>query len=162
MRVSVLVISGSMGAGKTTLLGEASDLLTAEGILHAAIDLDGLSIGQMPDDMTARNLAAVWSNYAGAGITRLLIAEAIDSADKLERIRRAVPGAEIVVCRLRASLGTMQERVRVREPGMRQEEFIRRVVDLERAIDIEDFSVDNDRRGITEVAREVLIRAGWL
>ena len=134
MRVSVLVISGSMGAGKTTVLGEASDLLTAEGILHAAIDLDGLSIGQMPDDMTARNLAAVWSNYAGAGITRLLIAEAIDSADKLERIRRAVPGAEIVVCRLRASLGTMQERVRVREPGMRQEEFIRRVVDLERAI----------------------------
>ena len=96
----------------------------------------------MPDDMTARKLAAVWSNYAGAGITRLLIAEAIDSADKLERIRRAVPGAEIVVCRLRASLGTMQERVRVREPGMRQEEFIRRVVDLERAIDIEDFSVD--------------------
>ena len=162
MRVSVLVISGSMGAGKTTVLGEASDLLTAEGILHAAIDLDGLSIGQMPDDMTARNLAAVWSNYAGAGITRLLIAEAIDSADKLERIRRAVPGAEIVVCRLRASLGTMQERVRVREPGMRQEEFIRRVVDLDRAIDIEDFSVDNDRRGITEVAREVLIRAGWL
>ena len=34
--------------------------------------------------------------------------------------------------------------------------------DLDRAIDIEDFSVDNDRRGITEVAREVLIRAGWL
>ena len=162
LRISVLVISGSMGAGKTTLLGEASDLLAAAGVTHAAIDLDGLSIGHMPDDMTARNLAAVWSNYAAGGITRLLIAEAIDSADKLERIRRAVPGAEIVVCRLRASLGTMQERVRVREPGMRQEEFVRRVVDLERAMDIEDFSVDNESRSVTEVAREVLDRAGWL
>ena len=56
----------------------------------------------------------------------------------------------------------MQERVRVREPGMRQEEFVRRVVDLERAMDIEDFSVDNESRSVTEVAREVLDRAGWL
>jgi hypothetical protein len=30
------------------------------------------------------------------------------------------------------------------------------------AIAGEDFSVDNDGRGITEVAREVLARAGWL
>ena len=40
--VPVIVITGNMGAGKTTILAEASDLLTAGGIVHAAIDLDTL------------------------------------------------------------------------------------------------------------------------
>ena len=155
----MLVISGSMGAGKTTVLGEASDLLAARGVVHAAIDLDALSLGHFAGDLAAPNLAAVWSNYAAAGITRLLLAEA--DVDR-ERIREAVPGAEIVVCRLRASLDTMQQRVRLREPGMRQEEFVARVAELERTIGGEDFSVGNDGRGITEVARDVLVRAGWL
>ena len=159
MRISVLVISGSMGAGKTTVLGEASDLLAAAGIAHAAIDVDGLSLGHFSEDLTARNLAAVWRNFAAAGITRLLLAEADVNR---ERIRQAVPGAEIIVCRLRASVETMQQRVRVREPGMRRDEFVQRVAELEQRIGGEDFSVGNDGRDVTEVAREVLTGAGWL
>ena len=46
--LKVLVISGSMGSGKTTVLGEASDLLAAAEILHAAIDLDTLALGHLP------------------------------------------------------------------------------------------------------------------
>src|SRR5205085_2115449 len=141
MRISVLVISGSMGAGKTTVLGEASDLLAAAGIAHAAIDVDGLSLGHFSEDLTARNLAAVWRNFAAAGITRLLLAEADVNR---ERIRQAVPGAEIIVCRLRASVETMQQRVRVREPGMRRDEFVQRVAELEQRIGGEGFSVGND------------------
>jgi len=38
--VSVIVISGSMGSGKTTVLGEASDILAAHSLVHAAIDMD--------------------------------------------------------------------------------------------------------------------------
>jgi hypothetical protein len=159
VKIAVLVISGSMGAGKTTVLGEASDFLAARDIVHAAIDLDALSIGHYTGDLATPNLAAVWRNYAAAGVTRLLLAEA--DVDR-ERIRQAVSGAQIVVCRLRASVDTMQERVRVREPGMRQEEFVARVAELERTIGGEDFSVDNDGRDITEVAREVLLGAGWL
>jgi hypothetical protein len=157
--VAVLVLSGSMGAGKTTVLGEASDLLLAAGVPHAAIDLDALSIGHFPGDLSMRNLAAVWSNYAAVGMTRLLLADA--DPDRA-RIAQAVPGARIVVCRLRASIETMQQRVRAREPGMRQQEFVERVAELERAIDGEDFSAGNDGRDITAVAREVLTRAGWL
>ena len=46
--LKVLVISGSMGSGKTTVLGEASDLLGAAEIIHAAIDLDSLALGHLP------------------------------------------------------------------------------------------------------------------
>ena len=166
--VEVLVISGGMGSGKTSLLIEASDLLTAAGIPHAAIDFDMLAFGHWPDrvtDLSDRNLAAVWSNYAAAGIDRLLISEAIDTADTLSGLRAAIPGATFVVCRLHASLETMRERVRQREPGIMQQHLVERVSELMAALDaaqLEDFSVVNEGRSITEVAREVLQRAGWI
>jgi ABC-type uncharacterized transport system YnjBCD ATPase subunit len=167
--VHVIVISGSMGSGKTTVLAEASDVLAASGVVHAAIDMDLLSLGHLPaaasHDLMIRNLAAVWNNYAAAGVTRLLLSEALDTAAKRERIREAVPGAEIAVCRLRAKLETMQQRVRLREPGMLQEQFVARVAELDASLDagcVEDFSVENDGRSVTAVAREVLLRAGWL
>jgi ABC-type lipoprotein export system ATPase subunit len=167
--IDILVISGSMGSGKTTVLNEASDLLTAAGVPHAAIDLDCLDLGHMPgppsDELVLRNLAAVWNNYAALGITKLLLSEAVDTAAKLERLEAALPGARIQVCRLRATLGTMQERIRTREPGMLQNQFVARAAELEASLDaggVEHFTVNNDRRPITEVACEVLTRAGWL
>jgi hypothetical protein len=168
-KVNVLVISGSMGSGKTTVLGEASDLLTRAAIEHAAIDLDVLGLYHVTsapaDDLLMRNLSAVWRNYSAAGISRLLLAEALDTIAKRERIRVAIPEAEIVACRLRVDVETMQRRVRVREPGMLQAQFVARVIALEVALDagrVEDFAVSNDSRSVTAVAREILERAGWL
>ncbi len=167
-RVNVLVISGSMGSGKTTVLGEASDLLTLADIPHAAVEMDSLANGHLPPGaigIEGLNLAAMWKNFATQGIARLLLAEALDSADKLRQIRDAIPGAQITVCRVRATIRTMQQRVRMREPGLLQEWFVARVVQLEESLDaaaIEDFSVENDSRSITEVAREMLRRAAWL
>jgi hypothetical protein len=73
--------------------------------------------------------------------------------------------ATILVCRLRARLSTMERRVRARELGILQERLVARVTELETALDageVEDFSVENDGRSLTDVAREMLIRAGWL
>jgi hypothetical protein len=60
----------------------------------------------------------------------------------------------------------MQERVRVREPVSAQAEFVANVSRLEAQLDqhgVEDFALDNDgARSATAVAREMLIRAGWL
>jgi hypothetical protein len=117
-----------------------------------------------PAGLPQRNLAAVWKNYADAGVRRLLIAEALERPEERQGIVEAVPGCGLTVCRLRARLATMQERVRMREPGMLQERFVARVAELEAALDrsrIEDFEVDNDGRPATDVAREVLVRAGW-
>jgi hypothetical protein len=166
--VKVLVLSGSMGSGKTTILGEACDLLGAAGVVHAGIDLDWLGACHLPasapQDLSQRNLAAVWQNCAEAGVGRLLIAEALERREDRRRILEAVPGSVLLVCRLRASLATMQERVRQREPGMLQERYVARVAALEASLDatrVEDFEVSNDGRSATKVAREVLARAGW-
>ena len=169
MPVPVLVITGSMGSGKTTVMAEASDLLAAAGVDHAAIDFDGLGIGHLPQEawrgLAYRNLADVWDNFARAGATRLLLAEAIEDDEALERIRQAVPGAEVTVCRLRANPDTMRRRVQAREPGMLQDTFLARVLDLESILDnarLEDFSLTNEDGALTAVAREMLVRAGWL
>jgi predicted kinase len=164
-----IVISGSMGSGKTTVMAETSDLLTAAGIPHVAIDLDALGVGHLPDDgwndLTYRNLASVWKNCAAAGATRLLMAEAVESRAELDQIREAIRHSDIVICRLKATLATMQQRVLMREPGVLQEQFVARVAVLEALLDaagVEDFSIENDGRPVTEVARELLVRASWL
>jgi hypothetical protein len=121
MPTRVLVISGSMGAGKTAVLGEASDLLSALGVIHAAIDLDWLNAGRFPETalkvLVFENLGAVWRNFAAQGIDRLLVAYAIVSASEIEEIRRAIPESKVVLARLTADLAVMQQRVRDRESG---------------------------------------------
>ena len=150
-------------------MAEASDLLSANGIVHAAIDADTLGIVHLPGgssaDIMYRNLEAVSGNFTAAGVNRLLLAVAVEHRGELERIRMAVPGAEIIVCRLIARIETMQGRVRLREPGILQHKLVARVAELNGLLDdarIEDFSLDNDGRSVTKVARELLARAEWL
>jgi len=165
----LIVITGSMGAGKTTVMAEASDLLAARGVVHAAIDLDELGIAHLgarhDDDLPYRNLESVWHNYREAGIDALLLAAAVVSRAELERIRGALRATRMVVCRLRAPLEAMQSRIRAREPGMLQGQFVARAAALDEMLDaasLEDFAVVNDGRPVTDVAREMLVGAGWL
>lgn len=165
----VLVISGSMGAGKTTVLGEASDLLSAAAIPHAAIDLDGIAAVHVPPAVAAtiraQNLRSLAEHFRAAGIARMLIAEAVESRESRDWLRATIDAEMLRVCRLRAAVATMQQRIRLREPGMLQQAFVERVLTLEEALDaggVEDYSVTNDARPVTEVAREVLRRADWL
>ena len=166
-RVSMLILSGSMGAGKTTVMGEISDLLADSDAAHATLDFDCL--GQVhphvPDGFAFRNLKSIWPNYRDAGVTRLVIAAAVERRSELASYRDAIPGAALAVCRLTAPVATMQERLRVREPGIWQPRFLARAEELNgilTAAAVEDFTVANGPdRDITEVAREVLERAAW-
>ena len=167
----LLIISGFMGTGKTTVLYEVSNLLEEADMAHAAIDLDCLSSmhparGQRTERLMFANLAAVWPVYSAAGAERLVVARVVDDRLDLQNYRDAVPGAEPVVCRLEASIETMHHRIRVREPGMMQAQIVARsapLADLLRRTQAEDFTVDNEEgRSVTDVAREVLTRAGWL
>jgi hypothetical protein len=167
--VKVLIISGSMGAGKTAAMGEASDVLLSRHINHAAIDLDIVATPLLPErlshDVYLKNVASLFDNCRSAGIERALVAVVIENAIQLEELRTASHATEIIVCRLTAAQQTMAARLRTRDPGVRQEEFVERSRMLDAiltAAGVEDFSIDNDGRDVTAVATELLQRAGWI
>jgi hypothetical protein len=167
---SLLIITGTMGAGKSAVLAEASDLLAQRRIAHAAIDLDALGLGWLPsgdknDKVMYRNLESVCKNYEAEGVRRVLLARAMETRAELEVCRGAVSAREAVICRLVASMETMEKRVAARETGILREEFVARVAELNRILDgarLENFAVRNENRSLTEVAREVLVKARWI
>lgn len=169
-RKALLIITGSMGAGKTSVLNEASDILALQNIPHAAIDLDAFGLAHLPsgasnDAAMYRNLRSVCKNYTSLGVWRFLVARAIEDHATLERCRKAVSAKSTVVCRLTASIGTMRQRVRMRESGVQQKQLVARVEELNSILDrarLENFSIASDHCSVTRVAREMLLRAGWI
>ena len=167
---ALLIITGSMGSGKTAVLSEASETLAVRNILHASIDLDALGTAHLPtsvegNQLMYRNLRSVWENYAQVGLRRLLLARAIEDRTELECCRNAVSASKVVICRLTASMKTMQDRVQSRELGALQGSYVARVAELNSILDhahLEDFSLLNENRPVTDVAHEMLVRAGWL
>ena len=159
-----------MGAGKTAVLSEASDILGLHQIVHAAIDLDALGLAHLPsvgcnDDVMYDNLRSVCENYAALRVQRFLVARAIEDRAELERCREVVSAPITVVCRLTASIETMNQRVKMRESGVSQREYVARVAKLNGILDharLEDFTVTNQDRSLTDVALEMLIKAGWI
>jgi hypothetical protein len=158
-----------MGAGKTSVLGEASDLLALRDITHAAIDLDALGLAHLDSEDTNglmyRNLQCLCKNYAALGVERMLLARAIEDPAELELCRSVVSARHTIICRLTASIETMEQRVRMRESGIAQEDYIARVAELNAILDraqLEDFKVSSENRSLTETAHEMLATAGWI
>jgi hypothetical protein len=167
---SLLIITGTMGSGKTSVLGEASDILTLRGIAHAAIDLDVLGLAHLPSaagsgKVMYSNLQSVCENYASLGLQRLLLARAIENRAELELCRGAVSASNTVVCRLAASIEAMEQRVMLRESGISRRDYIARVAELNAVLDLarlENFTIANENRRLTDVALELLSKAGWI
>ena len=159
-----------MGAGKTTVLGEASDILASRSLAHAAIDLDALGLAHLPsgarnDGVMYRNLESVCKNYASLGVHRFLVARAMESRAELDLCRSAVSATDIVVCRIIANIEMLRRRVKMRESGASQQEFVARVTNLNAILDharLQDFAVANENRPLSEVAHEMLLKAGWI
>ena len=167
---SLLIITGSMGGGKSTVLGEASDILTQRQMVHATIDVDALGGAHLlsataDDEVMYKNLESVCQNYRAAGIRRFLLARALEDAAQLRLCRKIVPAEDIAVCRITASLAVMTRRVEMRESGIWQRAYIARVAVLDAILDrsrLEHFTVVNENRSVTEVALEMLVKAGWI
>lgn len=167
--MELLVITGTMGSGKTSVLGEASDILRLRRIVHAAIDLDAFGLAYLPsataDTVMYRNLQSAAESYTSLGVTRILLARAIETTRELELCRKATGANSIIVCRLTASLNTMQERVKLRDSGVLMQEYIARVTELNVMLDrarLEHFAISTENRSVTDAAREMLLRARWI
>jgi len=166
----LLIITGTMGAGKSAVLGEASDILALRHTIHAAIDLDALGLAYLPsmasnDSVMYANLQSVCKNFAAAGVRRLVLARAMEDRTELEFCRDIVSATNTMVCRLTAGIETMQRRVKMRESGLAQREYVARVEKLNVILDhakLEDFIVVNENRSVNEVANEMLVKAGWI
>jgi hypothetical protein len=75
------------------------------------------------------------------------------------RVKRAIPGATIRVLRLFAAHATILERLAKREIGSALQWHVRRSEEIARSTVGDPI---NAERSVTEVASEVLERAGWL
>ncbi len=169
--VPVLLITGSVGSGKSTVALEINDVLAERKLPNAALDLDAL-VWQWPptskwnDDLMFENLTSLWPNYRAHGASRLVLARVLEDPSELDRYRRAVPGAEITVCRVTAPEALRLARLRGRmAPGASLDWHLARTVELEAILEdvaCEAFVVENGPRPVREVALEVLVRAGWI
>jgi adenylylsulfate kinase-like enzyme len=168
--MELLILTGTMGAGKTTVLAEVSDILKLRQIPHAAIDVDALGLAHLPpatssDQVMYNNLRSVCKNYAALGVQRFLLARAMEDRAELELCREVTSATKTIVCRLTATIETMQERVKRREQGLLQRKYVARVPELNLILhraQLEDFIVANENRALTDVALEVLAKAGWI
>jgi hypothetical protein len=94
-----------------------------------------------------------------------MLARAMENRAELEICRSVVAVTNTVVCRLTASIEAMQQRVKMRESGILQKEYVARVAKLSVILDharLEHFTVANENRSLGEVAREMLLKAGWI
>ncbi len=68
--------------------------------------------------LTRRNLAAAWTDLRDAGALRLILTMVASSIeDELPRIRKAIPGAALILVRLHISGHDLLQRVRRQEVG---------------------------------------------
>jgi predicted kinase len=169
-RVPVLVITGPVGVGKTTTAAAVSDLLAEQSIRHARVDLAQItkSLPSREEDpwnerLAHRNLACMWANFREVGAERLIASRVLESRSLLRRLADAVPGAEVVVVRLRAPLAVVHARIRARN-SFHPEWFLEAATYLSHAMEelsVEDHLVDNAAISIDETAQEVLRVTGW-
>ncbi|MDA8345666.1 MAG: GrpB family protein [Thermaerobacter sp.] len=140
--VPVLVLSGPVGVGKSTVADALSDLLAAHGVAHALSDLDALSEVEprSPGDRFASgfalaNLQALFSNARACGARCLIVPRVVEGEGDVADIRSAVPGADVLVVRLRAPLPVLEQRLRRREQGESLAWHLVRAAELSAALD---------------------------
>jgi hypothetical protein len=168
--VPVLFVTGPIGVGKTAVLHEADSLLVEAGARHATVELEEIARCWTEATEVSRpafvygNLAALWSNFAAVGATRLLLSGLVEQRSDMQHIPEAVPDAAVTLVRLQAPLALLEERIRLRELAAPDSELdgARWWTQRFEREHPEDYVVESDQRPIREIAGDVLRLAGWL
>ena len=168
--VPVLVLSGSVGSGKSTVGRCVARMLRDGDVPHALVDHEWLAYSWPvpPDDrcneqVAARNLACMWSNFRSAGAERLIFCRVLEARSLLRYVTGAIPSAAPTVVQLRVPLGLIRQRLYAREhePDWYLDAASGLTSRLD-ASDVADFVVDNGERAPDDVAAEILGLVGWL
>ena len=169
--IPVLVITGPIGVGKTTVASEVSEQLDNTKVAHAFVDIDSLRWcyprplhDPFRIELAMKNLAAVWKNFQALGAERLVLADIIETRNHLDYYRKAVPGAEILVVRLHATLSTLTEHIQQREVGSASNRHLQRAAELTAIMEhnsVEDMLVNIEGKTVETIAQEILTRSNW-
>jgi adenylylsulfate kinase len=166
-----VLITGTIGSGKTSVATAIGELLGKKGTPAAVVDLDWLGWVHLapvrsptPDELIVTNLAAIVPNFIDAGVRHFVLARSLTSDRQLDSLRAALPGGNLIVVRLTASVETVSARLRARDEGETLEEHLAQAQEFavaqERGL-VTDIQVSTDSRSIGAVAADVLGRLGW-
>ncbi|WP_344880021.1 hypothetical protein [Allokutzneria multivorans] len=172
--MDALLIGGRAGVGKTTVAWEVSALLRAVPVAHALIDGDFMGqVHPAPEgdphrsEITTLNLAAVWSNYARLGCSRLVYTNTLCVMPSATSIFTRAMGSDLRIVRvlLTASDTTAHSRLAHRELGSELDQELVNSASKARLLDArcpaDTVRVATDHRSVPEIAREVIAATGW-
>lgn len=113
-----LVLIGPPGAGKTDVLGALSDQLIADGVRHAAVEVEAITSAHPPldDDQWTAPVRAVCQLYRHFGYPLLLVTVTVESQADLDATLAAIDADRHAVVRLEANPATLRARITAREP----------------------------------------------
>jgi hypothetical protein len=164
-RHSVLWLCGPPGAGKSAAGFALYDGLARSGARAGFVDIDqlGMCLPAPPDDperfrLKERNVSAVAANFRAAGCDALVVSGDLGLSAGISR--STVHGADLTVCRLRASPDELRRRLTARGAPDLVAHSLREAEELDRS-SFADVCVDTDGLSVAEVARLVRERCGW-
>jgi Rad3-related DNA helicase len=113
-----LVLTGAPGAGKTSVLEALTDMLSADDVRHAMVEVEALTSTHPPldDERWLAPVEAICDLYRRFGYEVLLLAATLESDADLRRLLGATGADEHVVVRLEAEPDTLRRRIIDREP----------------------------------------------
>lgn len=162
----VIVITGPVGSGKTTTASELHELLAAERIPSALIDMDYLRQSwpvrsPFNSEIGYKNLKSVVENYRRINIGLFVVADVVETREQVEDYRLAAPGATVTSVRLRVPLDVIEDRLRLRQSPETLVWYLQRAPELEEiqsSRNVGDVVIDVGLRDAMDVAREIYAR----
>ena len=113
-----VVITGPPGAGKSTVATAVHDLLGDAGVANALMEVDELERCYPPrgEAQVLANLATMCASYRDAGYELLFVTATVETDAYRDRLLAAVGATAYLLIRLEADAGTLERRIRSREP----------------------------------------------
>lgn len=169
---TALFLGGRSGVGKSTVALALHDLLAERGIQHALIEGDNLDLAYPepwrahPDARLAEaNLSAMWTNYRAIGYRRLIYTNTVSVLQMPQLSAALGASVDATGVLLRASAGSVETRLHVREQGDSLARHLERsaaaAVRLDTETPAEVHRVDTDGLSAPQIAARLLDLIGW-